>query len=100
MYSGTPLIWRWNFVSAMQTSNTSITSDGVTLISKFATHFSPERIRCAIISPDWQGNYLAESEHTRISKALYKIPRTDVLTVDTRQKEKNGLMYADFFDFT
>lgn len=92
---------RWCFAGPLQPNAFRKMPDVVESISKFINAFSPERIRVAFLSPNRHRAVLGEFLAGRdLSAELLEIPRVEVLCVDGRQRGVNGLLLADFFDFT
>ena len=91
---------RWNFSGALQVSATDNLPGGPKVIEAFNQRFSPERVRAVILSPDWSGRTMDWSDVQCLTKALRAMPNCEVMTVDATHRQANGLMYADYFDFT
>lgn len=68
----------------------------------FRQAFSPERTRVAFLSP----NYLGETITLASPEANIELigdlhaDGVEVIVIDVRRREANGLLLADFFDFT
>ena len=92
--------YRWNFAGALQVSATYKLCEGAKVIEAFGERFSPERMRGVILSPDWTGNTMEWNDLKNLTNALREIPDCEVMTVDATCRQANGLMYADYFDFT
>ncbi|MEX0922117.1 MAG: hypothetical protein WDZ84_05025 [Rhodovibrionaceae bacterium] len=92
--------WRWNLACPLQPNAENEMPDSVTTISKFITHFDPERVRAVLFHPDWQGNTMEQEALFSLMNKIQALPRTEVILTDARSREGNGLIYADFFDFT
>ena len=91
---------RWNFAGALQVRATKNLPKGPKVIEAFNQRFSPERVRAVILSPDRSGTAMDWSEAQCLIKALRPLPNCEVMTVDATDRQANGLMYADYFDFT
>jgi hypothetical protein len=52
------------------------------------------------LSPDRHGRSLQETEHMGLVDRLREIPSVEVCWIDARNRTVNGLLLADFFDFT
>ena len=91
---------RWNFAGALQVSATDNLLSGPEVIEAFNERFSPERVRAAILSPDRSGNTMEWNDVRRLVETLRAMPNCEVMTVDATERQANGLMYADYFDFT
>jgi hypothetical protein len=63
-------------------------------------YFEPERTRVAFLSPDRRGRLLQETEQMGLVDGLREIPSVEVCWIDARDRTVNGLLLADFFDFT
>ncbi|KVD11635.1 hypothetical protein WI81_24395 [Burkholderia ubonensis] len=75
--------------------------DAVTTIDEFIHRFEPERVRVALLSPNHMGNSDLQWDNGRdLSEDLLAIKRVEVIRIDVRKRKKNGLLLADFFDFT
>lgn len=90
---------RWNFAGALQITASSKLAKGTDVVDAFAKRFEPERMRVAVLSPDRHGNSLSVSDHEKIVTALRSVD-AEVMSVDATSRIANGLIYADFFDFT
>lgn len=91
---------RWNFAGAIQPSAANNMPDAVTTISGFVARFEPESVRAVLLHPDWQGNFPAQQGLSKLLAKLRALPRTEVILTDARTRKGNGLIYADYFDFT
>ena len=92
---------RWNFVGALQVSALNNMQEGPEkVIDAFINHFKPERVRVVILSPDRLGCELNRQVIRNLTKELRALPGCETMTVDATSRRGNGLMYADFFDFT
>ena len=56
--------------------------------------------RTVILSPNRSSIYMPEVDHQHVMKALHALPGVEVMTADATTPTVNGMMYADFFDFT
>lgn len=90
---------RWNFAGAIQITASATLPSGPEVVKAFAKRFEPERMRVAILSPDRHGNSLSIGDQDTIVKAL-RSSGAEVVSVDATSRTANGLLYADFFDFT
>lgn len=92
---------RWNFACALQPfpARKKMTAKLETICRRFAYWFEPERIRVAFLSPDQYGNDL-QSLHSKLVPGLLSIPSVEVCWLDARDRQANGLILADYFDFT
>lgn len=91
---------RWNFAGALQPIATSALAGAPDVISGFASHFTPERVRVVILSPDRSNKVMAPVALQSLIALLRRAPGTEVMVVDATTRSGNGLLYADFFDFT
>ena len=92
---------RWCYVGPFQPNAFKKMPDVVASVRAFVRAFSPERTRVAFLSPNRHGqcvkNFLPGRD---LQHELLSIPQVEVMCLDGRQKGKNGLLLADFFDFT
>lgn len=91
---------RWNLAGALQPTGTGRLPDAPVVIEGFIQRFRPERVRAVILSPGRSGNYMPVLDHQDLTGALHAHPGVEVMTTDATKRTTNGLMYADFFDFT
>jgi len=91
---------RWNFAGALQPRSGHNMPDVVAACRAFVRHFDPERTRVVFLSPDRHGVSLQAAEHMDLVDGLREIPSTEVCWIDARNRNVNGLLLADFFDFT
>lgn len=93
---------RWNFVSAMQPLRANHMPDIVEASASFISYFQPERLRIVFLSPDWRGRSLDEQVSGRdIIRELHQLNSIiEVCCIYARRRRSNGLVLADFFDFT
>jgi hypothetical protein len=91
---------RWNVACALQPfPYKSMRARLPTICKRFSTWFEPERIRVAFLSPDRHGNLL-QGEHATLAEDLIAIPGVEACWIDARDRQANGLLLADYFDFT
>ncbi|AXF20509.1 hypothetical protein CUJ89_08470 [Burkholderia pyrrocinia] len=92
---------RWNFAGPLHPAAYKSMPDAVTTVDAFVNFFQPERVRVALLSPNHQGtNDLEWDGGGDLSSDLLGIDGVEVVRIDVRQRNKNGLLLADFFDFT
>jgi len=92
---------RWCFAAPLQPDAFNKMPDVMESVEAFIAAFDPERIRIAFLSPNRHGQLLSDFLPERdLSQELLAIDRVEVLRIDARQRNKNGLLLADFFDFT
>ena len=70
----------------------------IEVVDALDDRFSPERIRVAILSPDWRGAVLEEA--SEVMEDLRAVSSCEVMCIDARDRECNGLLLADTFYFT
>ncbi|CAB3665690.1 hypothetical protein [Paraburkholderia rhynchosiae] len=92
---------RWCFAGPLHPDAFKQMPDAVTTIDGFINAFEPERIRVAVLSPNHQGVDVSDFIPGRDLLAdLHSIDdRVEVMSLDVRQLNRNGLVLADFFDF-
>lgn len=92
---------RWSIAGALQPEAEKEIPDIVGCVRALIDRFSPERVRCAFLSPDRQGNH-AESQYAvdDLSEGLQRLEGVETMQIDARSRETNGLLLADFFDFS
>lgn len=101
--TGWPKRWlarRWNFAGALQHPGNKKLQGPANVLSYFESRFKPERIRAVVLSPDCHDNRMEPAELRSLIKSLRNVRNTEVIMVDATAREENGLIYADFFDFT
>ena len=91
---------RWNFAGALQIDGTAKLPDGCKVIEAFVQAFSPERVRAAILSPSWWGEPIEWIRIGSLTEQLRTNADCEVIIVDATHRTANGLMFADFFDFS
>jgi hypothetical protein len=67
-------------------------------VRAIAQQFSPERIRVCLLSPDYHGVVIPHV--LQLITELHQIPSCEAITIDARNRQANGLLLADTFDFT
>ena len=95
-----PPAFRWNFAGALQRTPTKFLGPAPNVIEGFIKRFAPERVRAVILCPLQTGEILPDIEMSSLTKDLQRIPNLEIMTVDATQRERSGLMYSDFFNFT
>ena len=101
MQSWGSYVRRWNFAGALQVSaSNKMQEEPEKVIDAFINRFKPERVRVAILSPNKLGIALDPKVIRSLTKELRALPGCETMAVDATSKRGNGLMYADFFDFT
>jgi hypothetical protein len=91
---------RWNFAGALQPRSRHHMPDLVGTCRAFVRYFEPERTRVVFLSPDRHGISLQAGEHLDLVDGLRNIPSVEVCWIDARERSVNGLLLADFFDFS
>ena len=91
---------RWNLAGALQPTETKKLPGGPDVIEGFIQRFTPERVRAVTLSPGRSGDYMPVHDHQHLTKSLHALRGVEVMTTDATKQTANGLMYADFFDFT
>jgi hypothetical protein len=92
---------RWCFAGPFHPNAFKKMPDVVKSVKLFIHTFNPERVRIAFLSPTHHGQEVNTFSPGRdLTKELLAISRVEVLCLDGRHKDKNGLLLADFFDFT
>ena len=95
---------RWNFAGALQlqvSASNKMQEGPEKVIDAFINRFKPERVRVVILYPNMLGNKLDPPQVIRsLTKELRDLPGCETMTVDATNRSGNGLIYADFFDFT
>ena len=91
---------RWCFASAFQPDVRNKMPDIVESVRQFITYFEPERLRVVFLSPNRHGIELKQFLSGRdLSDELLQINRVEVVCVDARRRQANGLFLVDFFDY-
>lgn len=90
---------RWAVASPLQPNARNKMPDVVETVRQFAHTFEPERIRVCFLSPSHSGEESADDVRATFDR-LWKIERVECLTLDARTRARNGLIYADFFDYS
>jgi len=88
---------RWCVAVPIQISATATMPDPPSVVSAIETQLAPERIRVCILSPDYNGNVLPTL--MQLTDSLWQTPSCEVLTIDARDRQRNGFLLADTFDF-
>jgi hypothetical protein len=74
--------------------------DVVVTCRVFVRRFDPQRTRGVFLSPDRHGVSLQADEHMDLVDGLRQTPSLEVCWIDARDRRVNGLLLADFIDFT
>lgn len=91
---------RWNFAAALQPNAAKKCPDSPTIIASFIERFGPERLRVVLLSPDRSGCFMTGPDQQSLTAAMRVHPAVEVIVVDATKRTANGLVYADFFDFS
>jgi hypothetical protein len=94
--------WRFNFACALQPGAANNMPDIVDTCERFVADFRPERVRIMQINPTHDGSAPATPLTTAQIDRLRKAG-VEFCTIDARKHHSltpNGLLLADFFDFT
>jgi len=91
----------WCFATPFQPDAFRNMPDVVETMHGFVAAFSPERTRVAFLSPNRHGATIDGFLPGRdLLDKLLNISTVEVLGMDGRRRNVNGLLLADFFDFT
>ncbi len=89
---------RWCVASAVQVEPAQKMPGLPAVVAAIQERFSPERIRVAFLSPDRHGVVLAAVGD--VMRAARNAGGVEVVCIDARSREGNGLLLADTFDFS
>jgi hypothetical protein len=95
--------WRFNFACAVQPREVKKMPGVVDICREFQTRMNPERIRIAQIDPRQDkepGHLLKETEVDDLRRMGVELITLDAHKSPPRQRISNGILLADFFDFT
>lgn len=91
---------RWCYAGAFQPDAYNKMPDVVESVKRFISAFEPERVRVAFLSPNRHDVRLSDYSAGRdLLHELLQIPTVEVVCIDARLRQSNGLFLADFFDF-
>jgi len=90
---------RWNFAGPLQATAENKMPSAADTITAFIRRFKPERVRAMFLTPDRHGNCHDAAFLCGETDKLWTAG-AEVATVDARRRDRNGLILADFFDFT
>ena len=91
----------WSFACPLQVEPSRQMPDVVDSVNGFIRAFEPERVRVAFLSPDWRGNLADLRTNGRdLTRELWALGPVEVISIDARDRQANGRLLADFFDFT
>ncbi len=99
--------FRWNFAGPLQPGANKNMPHLNTAVEMFVSHFAPERTRVWIVNPnafggwiDTTANFAGTANLDETVEKLRLIDGVEVAFLDARDRDANGLLLADFFDFT
>jgi hypothetical protein len=92
-------VGRWCLASSLHPHKSGDTPAAPEMIAGFKRRFRPERTRVCILSPIQNGVILDEGLTATLRKRLHAIG-SEVFMIDATRETANGLILADFFDFT
>jgi hypothetical protein len=92
--------FRWCFAAPLQLKSIGSMPNCVDTIKEFVSRFSPYRTRILFICPDRRGNWKGKNDLDVYISRLKIIESVEWAFIDAREREKNGLMLADFFDYS
>ncbi len=90
---------RWNFACPIQPQTCNSMPDAVKTILDFIKRFEPERVRAAFLSPNRNGSHMPQDGLMNMFDQLWH-EGVECVSIDARHRNANGLLLADFFDFT
>ena len=90
---------RWCIAASLHPQESTYMPAADEVVASFGKRFRPERTRVCILSPIKTGAVLPDRLTGPLRKRLHALG-SEVLTIDASRKTANGLMLADFFDFT
>lgn len=90
---------RWNFAGPLQPTSANNMPSAAEAIVAFMQRFNPERARAVFLNPDRHGSVHNQAFLSRETDQLWGAG-AEVVVVDARRRDANGLVLADFFDFT
>ena len=89
---------RWCFACPLQPDADNKMPDVVETVRRFRNAFEPERIRILFLSPT--RHQVELGDFVRGRDLLEELDDVEVACIDGRRRVGNGLLLADFFDFT
>ena len=90
---------RWNFAGPLQPTAENKMPNAADTVTAFIHRFKPERVRAMFLTPDRHGNCHDAAFLCSETDKLWAAG-AEVATIDARRRDRNGLILADFFDFT
>lgn len=92
---------RWCFACPLRPLEMQHMPDSADTVRAFVKQFDPERVRVVFLSPTHNGKTLDEyGDDGRLVRELGRIRNVEVVSVPVGRKRANGLLLADYFDFT
>lgn len=95
---------RWCFAGPLHPDAFKKMPDCVTTVDAFVKAFCPERVRVAVLHPNYRNrpmsDFLSDQSRDLLAELHLTDDRVEVLCIDARVRGKNGRMLADFFDFS
>lgn len=93
---------RWCFASPLHPDQFENMPNAVETVERFLRYFDSERVRVFLLSPNRLKTDLADflPGHDLRVKFRRIDRRVEVACIDARQRKANGLLLADFFDFS
>jgi hypothetical protein len=91
---------RWCFAGPLQPDAFRNMPGVVESVQAFVNAFAPERVRVAFLSPNRHGHEIGTFSARDLRDELLSIDGVEVLCIDGRRRNTNGLLLADYFDFT
>jgi hypothetical protein len=88
---------RWCVAAPIQVTATPIMPAPPAVVAAVHARLKPERIRVCLLSPDYHGNHLPDA--SKMTTALRRTSVCEVFAIDARDRQRNGLLLADTFDF-
>lgn len=89
---------RWAVASPLQPNARNKMPDVIETVRQFIRAFSPERVRVCFLSPNQADIKTPGNQKTQ--DKLWKLGGVECITLDARTRTRNGLVYADFLDYT
>ena len=94
---------RWCFAGPLHPDSLQKMPGATVVIQRFIKEFDPERVRIVVLwpshNPDEDGAFGADVIENLLDDLQGIDERVETVCVDGRQRWKNGLVLADFFDF-
>lgn len=93
---------RWCFAGALHPKKLNKMPSLAASLRAFCNYYLPERVRICFLSPDKDNNLITDSINNinNTIDSLHNIGGVECIFIDARSRTANGLVLADFFDFT